>query len=222
MKDRNLIIIGASASAKIARFYFERDTEFKVHGYAVQESYMTKETLYDGLPVVSLEKIVQTHPPTEFQCFVAVGYSKMNSVREKLYKLIKELGYILPNYISPRSSFLTNEEIGDNNLILEDNTIQPFVKIGSNNVFWSGNHIGHDVEIGSHNFISSHVVISGYTKVGNNCFFGVNSTFRDSITIGNKNLIAAGAIIMNSTNDGDVYVPPRSSKLDKKSDDLNF
>ena len=63
-----------------------------------------------------------------------------------------------------------NIEIGENNLILEDNTIQPFVKIGSNNVFWSGNHIGHDVEICNHVYITSHVVISGFTKIGNNCF----------------------------------------------------
>ena len=52
-------------------------------------------------------------------------------------------------------------EIGENCFIFEDNTIQPFVKIGDDVVLWSGNHIGHHAEIGDHCFISSHVVISG-------------------------------------------------------------
>ena len=146
----------------------------------------------------------------------------MNDVRESMYNQMKALGYKLPNYISPYCSFLTEESIGDNNFILEDNTIQPFVKIGSNNVFWSGNHIGHDGEVGDHNFITSHVVISGFTKITNHCFIGVNATIRDAIVIAPKTLIAAGAIIMKDTCEKGVYVPARSLLMDKKSDQLTI
>jgi sugar O-acyltransferase (sialic acid O-acetyltransferase NeuD family) len=221
MKNKQLIIVGATVSAKIARFYFDRDTDYEVIAYAVQAAFRKVE-YFDGLPVLSLEELPTTYPPEKFDCFVAVGYSKMNSVRERLYKITKSLGYSLPNYISPKCNYLSSEKIGDNNFILEDNTIQPYVKIGSNNVLWSGNHLGHDVKIGDNNFISSHVVISGFTIIGNNCFIGVNSTLRDSIEIADNNLIAAGAIIMNNTEAGDVYLPPRSVKMSKKSSELDF
>lgn len=219
--QKKLIIIGASTSAKIARFYFEKDTTYRVTAFSVQKEYLKNPT-YEGLPVVALESLHQTHPPSEYECFVAIGYSKMNSIREHLYLEVKRMSYVLPNYISPQCTFLTSESIGDNNFILEDNTIQPFVSIGSNNVFWSGNHIGHDVKIGDHNFISSHVVISGYTEVENNCFLGVNSSLHDSIKIRNKTLIAAGAVISTDTNEEDVIVPAKSVTLTKKSIQLGF
>lgn len=220
-KSKKIIIIGASSNSKLARFYFDRDTEYQVVAYAIEKQYI-KETQFDHLPVVALEDLEKNYPPSQYAAFVAVGYSNMNAVREKLYQITKEKGYTLPNYISPRCNFLTAEPMGDNNLILEDNTIQPFVQIGSNNVFWSGNHIGHDVKIGNHNFISSHVVVSGFTKIENNCFLGVNATLRDAITIKSFSLLAAGAVIMEDTEEYGVYVPPKTVKISKKSTDLRI
>lgn len=132
------------------------------------------------------------------------------------------MGYYLPNYISSRCSFLTEEEIGDNNLILEDNTIQPFVKIGSNNVFWSGNHIGHDVTIQDHCYITSHVVISGFTRIGHHSFLGVNATLRDDIDIAPFTFLGAGVTINANTKEGEVYLPPKPFKLEKNSRDLKI
>jgi sugar O-acyltransferase (sialic acid O-acetyltransferase NeuD family) len=221
MKNNKMIIIGLSNNAKLAAFYFTKDTNYEVVGFAVDKQYKTAEHFYN-LPVFELESLTKLFPPSECDAFVAVGYNEMNTIRENLYSKVKGLGYFLPNYISPKCSFLTEETIGDNNLILEDNTIQPFVKIGSNNVLWSGNHIGHDVVIGDHNFITSHVVVSGFTKIENNCFIGVNATLRDGITIASKTLIAAGAIILKDTNEADVYLPAKTILHDKKSDEIKI
>lgn len=221
IKSKKLIIIGLSNNSKLAAFYFDKDTEFDVVGFAVNKEYKNADTFYN-LPVFELENLAKLFPPNDYYAFVAVGYIDMNKTREKLYNQIKALGYTLPNYVSPKCSYLTEEPIGDNNLILEDNTIQPFVKIGSNNVLWSGNHIGHDVEIGNHNFITSHVVISGFTKIRNNCFLGVNSTLRDNIVIADFTLLASGTIIMKDTSKEDVYLPAKSILHDKKSTEIKI
>lgn len=221
MKSQKLIIVGLSNNAKLAAFYFSKDTSFEVVGFAVDSQYKVNSTFCD-LPVFDLEQINTEFPPTEFSVFVAVGYKEMNDIRAKLYERMKALGYTLPNYISPKCTFQTTEAIGDNNFILEDNTIQPFVKIGNNNVLWSGNHIGHDVEIGDHNFIASHVVVSGFTKIENYTFIGVNATLRDNILIRSKSLIGAGAIVTFDTNEGEVHLPARSSVYHKKSNELSI
>jgi sugar O-acyltransferase (sialic acid O-acetyltransferase NeuD family) len=220
-KKKKLIIVGTSANSKLAKFYFTRDTEYEVVAFAVNKEFIKSER-FEGLPVIPIETIKVDFPPNVVDVFVAVGYTAMNSVREKLYFYCKKIGYLMPNYISPNCTFLSEESIGDNNFILEDNTIQPFVEIGSNNVFWSGNHIGHDSKIGDHNFITSHVVISGFTELGNNCFIGVNSTLRDSIKIADGSLIAAGAVVMKSTEKEDVILPPKSVTIDKKSSELKI
>ncbi len=221
MKTKKIIIIGLSNNAKLAAFYFNKDTNYEVVGFAVNKQFKNIDTFFN-LPVYTIEELTTLFNPINYDVFVAVGYNNMNTIRENLYCQMKQLGYTMPNYISPRCSFLTDDLMGDNNFILEDNTIQPFVKIGSNNVFWSGNHIGHDVVIGDHNFITSHVVVSGFTKIQNNCFLGVNSTLRDNIFIASKTLVAAGAIIMNNTAFEDVYLPAKSVLHSKKSTELKI
>jgi sugar O-acyltransferase (sialic acid O-acetyltransferase NeuD family) len=221
MSKRKIIIIGNSPNSRLARFYFEKDKGYEVVGYAVNRAYLNTPT-FDDRTVYAIEDLQKLFPPATCDAFVAVGYNQMNKVRENLYHQMKGLGYTLPNYISPRCSFLTEEPIGDNNFILEDNTIQPFVKIGSNNVLWSGNHIGHDGVIGDHNFLTSHVVVSGFTRITHHCFIGVNATLRDNIEIAPETLIAAGAIIMKNTNPKEVILPARSSVFDKRSDELTI
>lgn len=221
MKSHKLVIIGNTSNAKLAHFYFQNDSVYDVVAFSVNREYIS-EGFFCGLPVIPLEEIETTYPPDMFDVFIAVGYSGMNKIRENLYTKCKELGYRMPNYISSRSSFLTKETIGDNNLILEDNTIQPFVKIGSNNVLWSGNHIGHDSVIGDHCFITSHVVVSGFVRIKNNCFLGVNSTLRDAIVVERESLIGAGAVIMKDTVEKGVYLPAKTVLLDKRSDEIQI
>ena len=221
MKTKKLVIAGNTSNARLARYYFDIDSDYEVAAFAVNKEYI-KEESFEGLPLTALEDIEKTYPVSEYELFIAVGYTDMNKIREKLYYYCKEKGYTLANYISSRCSFLTQFPTGDNCFILEDNTIQPYVRIGNNVVLWSGNHIGHDVKIEDHNFISSHVVISGFVTVKRNCFIGVNATIRDAITIAPETLIAAGAIIMKDTEEKGVYLPARSTMFDKKSDEIKI
>jgi UDP-3-O-[3-hydroxymyristoyl] glucosamine N-acyltransferase len=153
---------------------------------------------------------------------VAMSYAKMNHLRAEKYFRVKELGYTLVSYISSRCSFLTDAPVGDNCFVLEDNTVQPFVRIGSNVTLWSGNHIGHDSVIEDHCFVTSHVVISGNVRVGSYCFLGVNSTLRNSIVLAPETLVGAGAVIMKRTRPKGVYLAPRAELFAKPSDKIEL
>ena len=221
MRHGKLVIIGNTTNARLAKWYFENDSSYEVSAFSVNKKYISSNVLLDK-PVVPFEQLVDLYPPDKYNAFVAVGYTQMNSIREKLYYQVKKMGYVLHNYISSRCSFLTDEIIGDNNLILEDNTVQPYVKIGSNNVLWSGNHIGHDTVLYDHITVTSHVVISGYCKIGNNCFLGVNATLHNEIELSSGTLVAAGAIIKKNTSENEVYIPAKSILINKKSGDIGF
>ena len=67
------------------------------------------------------------YPPDRFKMFIAVSYARMNVVRAEKYFTARENGYDLVSYLSSRCTFLTDDPVGDNCFILEDNTIQPFV-----------------------------------------------------------------------------------------------
>jgi len=216
-----LIIFGAGDIARLAHYYFTRDSEHEVVAFTVDEQYKQGDAFLD-LPVVAFETIAQHYPPSECKMFVALSYAKMNKIREEKYGAAKAAGYELVSYVSSRCSFLTDHPIGDNCFILEDNTVQPFVKIGNNVTLWSGNHIGHDAVIEDHCFLASHIVVSGYVRIGNNCFIGVNATLRNSITIAPETLIGAGAAIMKDTVPKGVYLAPRAELSSKTSDQIEL
>lgn len=200
-----LIIFGSTEMAQLAHLYFSEDSNYEVVAFTVDSQYISSE-FYCGLPVVPFETITETFPPTTHHIFIALAYSKVNELRKIKYLAAKEKGYSLASYISPKATVLNQNNIGDNCFIFEDNTIQPFVKLGNNITLWSGNHIGHHSTIMDHCFIASHVVISGGVEIGQQCFIGVNATLRDHIKIGEKCVIGAGALLLSDAEPGGVYI----------------
>lgn len=214
-----IIIFGSGDIAQIANYYFDIDSPYEVVAFTVNKEYLNKEA-FEEKPLIAFEEILEKYPPTQYKMFIALSYSKMNKIREEKYKQAKEMGYQLVSYVSSKCTYLSQFKHGDNCFIFEDNTIQPFVKIGNNITLWSGNHIGHHSQIHDHNFISSHVVISGHCIIESNCFLGVNSTVGHKVKVAKETLLGAGATISKDTEERAIYVPARTVKLDKKSDQI--
>jgi sugar O-acyltransferase (sialic acid O-acetyltransferase NeuD family) len=209
MKKR-IVIFGASELAEVAHVYLTKDSAYEVVAFTVNQSYI-KETKLRGLDVVPFETLEKTHPPSEFGMFVAMGFKRVNRARAEMYEACKAKGYKLISYVNSKAVQWGEIEVGDNCFILENNVIQPFVRIGNNVVIWSGNHIGHHSQIGDHCFIASHAVISGHTKIGAYSFVGVNATFRDHVTVAPHCVIGAAAVILKDTNESGVY-PVKSTE----------
>ena len=137
-----IVIFGSGDIAQIAKYYFNIDSKYKVVAFTVDRNFM-KETEFEGLPVIPFDEMLAKYPPSKFKLFIAVSYANLNKFREEKYHQSKDMGYELVSYVSSKCSYLTPYQHGDNCFIFEDNTIQPFVKIGNNVTLWSGNHIGH-------------------------------------------------------------------------------
>lgn len=202
---RNLIIFGSNELAELSHYYFSNDSDYNIQAFCLDGEYI-KEQSFLNLPVIAFEEISSLFPPNVNSLFIALSYAKINALRKEKFLAAKSLGYQLPSYISKKASVLNEGAIGENCFILEDNTIQPFVKIGNNVTLWSGNHIGHHSVIHDHTFIASHVVVSGGVEIGEQCFIGVNATLRDHIKIGSRCVLGAGSLILNDVEDEGVYI----------------
>lgn len=200
-----LVIFGSGDIAQLAHHYFSIDSNYEIVAFTVDSEYVTGNE-FCGLPLIAFEDVARLYPPEACSFFVALSYSKLNSVRKRKFLAAKEMGYAFASYISSRATILNQGKIGENCFILEDSTIQPFVTIGNNVTLWSGNHIGHHSVIHNHAFIASHVVISGGVVVGEQCFIGVNATLRDHIRIGDRCVIGAGSLLLTDAEPEGVYI----------------
>ncbi len=216
---KKIIIFGTGEFAEVAYFYLKNDSQYEIIAFTENKKFMKKEKLFD-LPIVPFEGIENMYDPLEFELFIAVVYTKMNHIREKIFNEAKLKGYNLIKYVNSKAIIWGEVEIGENCFILENVVIQPFVKIGNNVIIWSGNHIGHHTKIDDHCFITSHVVISGNVEIGSNCFLGVNSTIRDGIKIAPECVIGAGSVILKDTKSKQVFSTNSTVLLSKTSDEL--
>jgi len=218
MNKKKLIIFGTGQIAELAYYYFSSDSEYSVQAFSVDKEYIESEDFFE-LPVIAFEEIQASFPPEDYEMFIALSYSEVNSIRKKKYFAAREKGYKLASYISSRATILNDMSIGDNCFILENNTIQPFVSIGNNVTLWSGNHIGHHSEICDHVFMASHVVVSGGVHIGSQSFLGVNATLINNISIGEGCVIGAGALV-NSNVESHLVIKSNSTNSIFSTDEL--
>ncbi|HEX8136006.1 MAG TPA: acetyltransferase [Pyrinomonadaceae bacterium] len=208
-KTRRLIIVGDSAFAEIAYEYFTYDSDYEVVAFSVETPYLKRESLF-GLPVVPFESLEQSFDPQEHEVYAASVYTQLNRLRTRLSAEAKAKGFKLASYISSRAFVWRNVRIGEHCFIFEDNTVQPFVRLGNNVVLWSGNHIGHHSVIKDNCFVSSHVVVSGFVEVEENCFLGVNSTIVNNVKIGKDCWLGPNVTIVKDAPEASFFKPGKN------------
>ena len=216
---KRVVIFGAGDFARVARFYLQHDSELDVAAFTINEHLITTAELL-GLPVVPWEAATRTHPPSDFEMLIAIGYSKVNKNRAAIFREASAAGYDMVTYVCSKATTWPGLSVGKGSFVFENNVIQPFVKIGANTVLWSGNHIGHDSTIGDNVFITSHVVISGNCRVGDNAFIGVNATVRDGVTIGQDCVVGAGTVLLEDAPAGSVFKATTTAPMPISSDAL--
>jgi len=214
-----IVIFGNSHWASLAHHYLKHDSPHEVVGFTVDREFL-HEREFQGLPVVPFDEVELHYPPDSFSMFLPISFKRMGHLRAERYEQAKAKGYPLISYVSSKATTWPGFTCGDNCFILEDNTIQPFVKIGNDVVLWSGNHIGHHTVIKDHVTITSQVVISGVCTIESFSFFGVNSTVRDETVIARETLIGAGVVILRDSNEFEVYKATPALPAGFRSDQL--
>ena len=218
-EGKQVVLFGDGQVAELAHYYLTNDSPHTVVAFSVDRD-RVKETAFRGLPVVPFEDVAAEYPPNRFSMFVAVGYPRVNKIRQDKYQRAKEMGYDLISFVSTKATLWPPMEVGDNCFIMEGNIIQPYARIGNDVVVWAGCHIGHHTVVQDHCFLSAHTVISGNVTIEEYAFLGVNSTIRNGITIARSGVIGAGAVIMKDTVERGVYVVPAPQLLPLPSDRL--
>ena len=108
-----LVIFGTGDIARLAHFYFTRDSPHEVVAFTVDAEYRRGDS-FDGLPLVDASEVASRFPPDQHEMFVAISYAHMNQVRAAKYEEMKRLGYRLASYVSSRCSYLSDNPPGDN------------------------------------------------------------------------------------------------------------
>jgi len=204
-----IVIFGIGKISEVMHYFFENHSEREIKAFTIDDEFLNSETKYQK-PVVKFSQLENLYPPSEFDVFIALGYQRMNKVREDIYKRVEKKGYKLISFIHPESGIPKDCKVGKNCMIMNNVNIHPKVIIGNNVFVWSGSVIGHHSKIEDNCWLTSSSNISGNVKIGRNCFFAINSTVTHSVTIGKECFIGANVLISKCTKDLEVYIFERT------------
>ncbi|MCA9186045.1 MAG: hypothetical protein R3E01_09615 [Pirellulaceae bacterium] len=203
MSQKNLVIFGARAFAEIAKYYFDRSGAYRVCAFCVDGQYLT-DVNHCGLPVIAFEELPTTFSAEQCEMFVAVGYHKNNQQRAEKMAAAKAAGYQLARYVSPKAQVADDLTVGENSMVMEHATVQPFVTVGDGSIIWSASRVGFHTQIGNYCWIVS-AIFGESVVLGDRTFVGLNATVAPNLTIGQANVIGAGALVLRDSADHAVF-----------------
>lgn len=211
---KNYIIFGDSHFAERLANYILFEKQSKLLCFTQEDDFCSRDSILE-LPVVPLSKLRNTFD-CEFEILVAIGYSQMNNLRERMYNMLVEAGFVIGSWISSNAIVYSNK-MGDGTIILPNTVIGPGCEMGKCNFFESSVVLSHDNKVGDFNFFSTNVVLGGGATVKNHCFLGLNSTIKSSIEIVDYSLVGSATNVLTNTELCGVYVGNPSRKLERKS-----
>jgi len=215
-----IVVFGASDLAEVVEYYLSHEAGHQVIAFTVDGQYLGPGNFL-GRPVIAFEELRTKYGPERYPMLIAIGYRGINAIRATKYRDAKALGYRFVSFISEKATIARNVVLGENCIVLENNTIQPYAQIGADVVMLSGNYLGHHTRIGDHCFLAGECVIGGRVSVGERCFIGLNATVRNLIALGEGCVVGAGAVMLKHGAAGGVYRGQPASRLRRKSSSLN-
>lgn len=219
MSKENIVVFGTSETAQIANYYFDTYSNYEVVAFSDNTANIT-QNLFISKPVSAFENVITLYPNATYKMFVSLSYQQRNELLDTKYLVAKSNGYSLISCVSSHYFLLSQYPFGDYCSISENNTTQPFVKIGNYIALRNWYHFGHHSTIKDHNYISSQMVVSGHCII--HSYMSVNATPTHQVSAANNTLLKNGKAKSKNTETSKDYIPPASMLLDKSSNEITL
>lgn len=214
-----VVLFGTGPVASVVRSLLEHDSPYEVAAMTADREY-AESAVEPSLEVVPFDEVAGRLPPADFGMFVAVGFSRMNSVRADRCRQAQDIGYQLIRHVSSRASVWPDLQMGSNSLIMEGAIIGPGVTIGDDCIIWPGAYVGHGATIGDHCYLAARSSVSGLTTIGPRCVIGTAAIVRDQTTVGEACVVGAGAVVTRDLEANSIVAAPHPRSLPGRSDRL--
>ncbi|MBL1243431.1 MAG: NeuD/PglB/VioB family sugar acetyltransferase [Sulfurimonas sp.] len=189
MKEK-ILLVGGGGHCKAIIDIIEQENKFSIAGIIDKKELIGTKVL--GYETIGCDDDLEKLSHTYKYAIVTVGQIKSNTLRVKLFGLLKELDYILPIIISPLAYVSKHSEVDEGSVVMHHALINAGARVGVNVIINTKVLIEHDSIIEDHCHISTGAIINGGVIVKKNSFVGSNATTKEYIMI--EQFIKAGSV----------------------------
>ena len=133
--------------------------------------------------------------------FITIGFMGHGDIRVRLYKLLKDTGYIIPNIIDDTAVISPNAILEEGIFVGRKAVINTGSSIGKMCIINTGAIVEHDCMVGGFSHIAVGSVLCGGVSVGTQTLIGANATVIQNMKIGNNVIVGAGTVICKDVQD---------------------
>jgi len=193
---KKIVLVGAGGHALSVIDSIQSNKEYEIVGIT-ELGYVVGEKVL-GYEILGNDSILKSVFDSGVKyAFITVGSIGNTSLREKLYRMLKSNGFILPAIIDKSSNIGSDVSLGEGIYVGKNSAVNAKSTIGDMAIINTSALIEHSCCIDKFTHIGPGAVICGDVKIGAFTHVGANSTVIQGINIGDHSLIGAGSIVVH-------------------------
>ena len=193
---RDLIIVGTSKASALIACVIEREEQARVLAYTTYRS-MIKENSLAGKPVVAIEDLNEMYDMENTYILNTIGYTEMNTVRERVFKDMKQRFKNIYTFLS-KNALIYTDSIGLGSIVMPGAYVGPYVEVGESCLIMAQSSVPHHITVEDFSYIAARAVIGGTSIIGHHSFIGINATVKNKVNLAPYTLIGSGSNVLAS------------------------
>lgn len=195
-----ILLIGAGGHALSCIDIIEQSQNFEVFGLLERDNYKNSTIL--GYEVIKGDSALLSLRGKVSNALIAFGSIKSSTGRANYFKMLKDLGWMLPPIISNNAYVSRNAIINEGSIVMNGAIVNSGATIGKNCIINSNCLIEHGAIIQDHCHISTSATVNGDVFVGEGSFIGSGAVICDNVKVGRQSVIGLGMAVKENCADG--------------------
>ncbi|MFC1807235.1 NeuD/PglB/VioB family sugar acetyltransferase [Candidatus Omnitrophota bacterium] len=211
--SKKILILGGGGHAKKCIEILRSNDNFEIAGIIDKDLEIGYKVL--GIPVVGRDSdLSKFYSKGILMAVLGIGAVINHVVRTNFFKLLKDIGFHLPNIIHPSAVVESTVGLGEGNQVMANATIESSVKIADNCIIDCGSIICHDCEFEDNVHVAPGAILAGSICVGRDTLIGMGVTVYMNLKIGSRVVIYNGSNIMRNIKDEEIISGDNHNDLD--------
>ena len=213
--NKKIVLCGAGGHAKSIYSSMKELGEYDIVGYLDMQEKDFANIKYLG----NDEGVASLKNKGVDYAFVCVGSVGNPSLRQKLFKKLKDSKFVLPAIID-KSASVDAKFIGENVFIGKNAVVNFDAIVEDMAIINSGAIIEHDTRVEKFVHVAPGAVVCGNCIIGENTHIGAGSVVIQGVKVGKNSIIGAGSVVVKDIPDG-VVAYGNPCKVVRKNEQCN-
>jgi len=186
-----IILVGGGGHCKSVIDVIEQENRYKIAGIVDKKERIGERVL--GYEVIGCDADLTSLFNHYKYALITLGQIQSSTLRKKLFRLLKDIGYTFPVIVSPLAYISQHAVIEEGTVVMHHACVNAAARVGKNCIINTKALIEHDSIVGDNCHISTAGVVNGGVKVSDESFYGSNATSKEGVEVGG--FIKAGSVV---------------------------